>query len=372
MNYLSVFSGIEAASVAWKPLGFKPLGFSEIEPFPCAVLNYRFPDIKNFNDIRQFKEWKIERAVDIVVGGSPCQSFSIAGNRKGIEDERGSLMLTYGNMVNYFKPRWLVWENVPGVLSNNNGKDFLRFLSMLDEYGYGLAWRILDAQYFGVPQRRRRIFLIGYFGDIRYSASVLFDFQGGRRNIEKGGTEWGASPEIKGGVTNSIYNNHPSDSRISRADNVIDTVTRNWGTGGNNTPIVYLMDQGGSVMQTEKNITGTLRAGEHQHNPIIFNRSLNTKYLESDLSATLLGNYHDPGMINLAIYKNQVRKITSKEAERLQGFPDDWTKIPYKNRSAEQCPDSLRYKAIGNSMAVPVMRWIGERIILTEKIFNGA
>jgi DNA (cytosine-5)-methyltransferase 1 len=371
LNYLSVFSGIEAASVAWKPLGFNPLGFSEIEPFPCAVLNYRFPDIKNFNDIKQFKEWKIERTVDILVGGSPCQSFSIAGNRKGIEDERGRLMLTYGNMVNHFKPRWIVWENVPGVLSNNNGKDFLQFLSMLDEYGYGLAWRILDAQYFGVPQRRRRIFLIGYFGDIRYSASVLFDFQGGHWNTKEGGTQrGGASPGIEGSIRKSIYNSHPSDSRISRADNIINIVTRRWGTGGNNTPIACLMDQGGSVMQIENNITGTLRAGEHQHNPIIFNRQVNVKYSKNDLAGTLLGNCHSANMVNLISHEKQVRIITPKEAERLQGFPDDWTKIPYKNKNAERCPDSLRYKAIGNSMAVPVMRWIGERIILTEKIFN--
>jgi DNA (cytosine-5)-methyltransferase 1 len=322
MNYLSVFSGIEAASVAWEPLGFNPLGFSEIEPFPCAVLKYRFPDIENFLDINNFKEWKIGKPVDVVVGGSPCQSFSIAGNRKGIEDERGRLMLTYGNMVNYFNPRWIVWENVPGVLSSGNGKEFRQFLSMLDEYGYGLAWRILDAQYFGVPQRRRRVFLVGYFGDIRYSASVLFDFQDGKGNIKKG-RAGGAAPKTKGSIGSTI-----------------------------------------------NDIAGMLGTGEHQHSPIIFNRKVNAKYSKSNLFGTLLGNCHSSDMVNLVIHEKQVRRLTPREAERLQGFPDDWTKIPYKNKSADKCPDSLRRKAIGNSMAVPVMRWIGERIILTEKIFN--
>jgi DNA (cytosine-5)-methyltransferase 1 len=275
-----------------------------------------------------------------VVGGSPCQSFSIAGNRKGIEDERGRLMLTYANMVNYFKPRWIVWENVSGVLSSNGGKDFLQFLSILDEYGYGLAWRILDAQYFGVPQRRRRIFLIGYYGDIRYSASVLFDFHGGKGNIKKGGAR-GSSQRIEDGVRSAVYNNHPSDSRIKEADNIINTVTEKWGTDGGNTPI-------------------------------ILNRSINSKYSKSDIAATLLGGFHDSSIINITIQNNLVRRITPREAERLQGFPDDWTKVPYKNKSADKCPDSLRYKAIGNSMAVPVMRWIGKRILLTEKIFKEA
>jgi DNA (cytosine-5)-methyltransferase 1 len=139
--------------------------------------------------------------------------------------------------------------------------------------------------------------------------------------------------------------------------------------GGNNMPIV-LMDQGGSVMQAEKGITGTLRAGEHQHNPIIFRRQFNSKYSESNTSSTLLGEYHDSSITNLVKDNQLVRRITPREAERLQGFPDDWTKVPYRNKPAEKCPDSLRYRAIGNSMAVPVMRWIGERILLTEKIFN--
>jgi DNA (cytosine-5)-methyltransferase 1 len=338
LNYFSVFSGIETASVAWEKLGFSAVGFSEIDPFSSAVLKYHFPKIKNYGDINNFKEWKIGQSINIMVGGSPCQSFSIAGNRQGVKDDRGFLMFTYGNLVQHFKPDWIVWENVPGVLSNNRGKDFREFLFMLDEFGYGLAWRVLDAQYFGVPQRRRRIFVIGYFGDIRRSAAVLFDFGGSKGDIKAVGPRGGASERIRECI--KVYNSHPADSRIKNSGGIINTITGRWGTGGNNTPIV-------------------------------FNRSHNTKYTKADKAATLLGEYHDRNYLNLAFYNNQIRKITPCEAERLQGFPDNWTKVPYRNKNAEKCPDGLRYKAIGNSMAVPVMRWIGERILLTEKIFQG-
>jgi DNA (cytosine-5)-methyltransferase 1 len=175
MNYLSVFSGIEAASVAWGGLGFKPVGFAEIDPFACAVLAHHFPCVKNYGDIKNFKEWKIDEAIRIVVGGSPCQSYSLGGHRKGLEDMRGRLMLTYGNLVDHYKPTWVVWENVPGVLSTHNGRDFYEFLSMLEKCGYGVAWRILDAQFFGIPQCRRRVFVICNFGNVHRAAAVLFD-----------------------------------------------------------------------------------------------------------------------------------------------------------------------------------------------------
>jgi DNA (cytosine-5)-methyltransferase 1 len=374
MTYLSVFSGIEAASVAWQGLGFQAVGFSEIDPFCCAVLKHRFTEVINYGDINSFKEWKIGQTVDVVVGGSPCQSYSIAGNRGGASDERGRLMFTYGNMVNHIRPRWLVWENVPGVLSSGKGKDFAEFLCMLDGYGYGLAWRILDAQYFGVPQRRRRVFVIGYLGDIQRPASVLVDTQGGRRDIAPSGTEGrGASPGIDKGAEASVYNVHQHDSRITKSDGIIDTVTGLWGTGGNNTPLC-LMDQGGDVMQAEYGKTGTLRASEHQHNPIVFNRALNSRYRSSDVAATLLGDHHDSGLVNLipAEADGLLRRITPVEAERLQGFPDNWTRVPYRGKAAERCPDGPRYKAIGNAMAVPVMRWLGQRIQFAEGLFKEA
>ncbi len=156
MNYLSVCSGIEAASCAWP--SWSPVAFSEIEPFPCAVLAHHYPDVPNYGDMTKFKEWP-DANVDVLVGGTPCQSFSVAGLRKGLADPRGNLMLTYLAIADKYRPKWLVWENVPGVLSSNGGRDFASFLRGLAELGYGFAYRILDAQYLGVAQRRRRVFV---------------------------------------------------------------------------------------------------------------------------------------------------------------------------------------------------------------------
>lgn len=177
MNFLSVCSGIEAASVAWNPLGWKAVAFSEIEPFPCAVLAHHYPDTPNWGDMNKYKEWP-DVAIDLLCGGTPCQSFSVAGLRKGLDDPRGNLMLTFGAIAAKYRPKWLVWENVPGVLSSNKGKDFGTFLGMLGELGYGFAYRILDAQFFGVPQRRRRVFVVGCLGDWRSAAAVLFERHG--------------------------------------------------------------------------------------------------------------------------------------------------------------------------------------------------
>lgn len=174
MRFLSVCSGIEAASVAWAPLGWTAVAYSEIEPFPCAVLAHHYPDTPNWGDMTKYKEWP-DADIDLLCGGTPCQSFSVAGLRKGLDDPRGNLMLTYLAIAGRYRPKWVVWENVPGVLSSNKGRDFGAFLGMLGQLGYGFAYRVLDAQYFGVPQRRRRVFVVGYLGDWRAAAAVLFE-----------------------------------------------------------------------------------------------------------------------------------------------------------------------------------------------------
>ena len=176
MRFLSVCSGIEAASVAWNPLGWKAVAFSEIEPFPCAVLAHHYPDTPNWGDMTKYKEWP-DVPIDLLCGGTPCQSFSVAGLRKGLDDPRGNLMLTFGAIAAKYRPKWLVWENVPGVLSSNKGRDFGAFLGMLGQLGYGFAYRVLDAQFFGVPQRRRRVFVVGCLGNWRAAAAVLFERQ---------------------------------------------------------------------------------------------------------------------------------------------------------------------------------------------------
>jgi DNA (cytosine-5)-methyltransferase 1 len=205
MKYLSLCSGIEAATVAWHPLGWEAVAYSEIERFPSEVLAHHYPSTPNLGDMTKFKEWNLESNVDLLVGGTPCQSFSVAGLRKGLDDPRGNLMLTYLAIAKQYRPNWLVWENVPGVLSSNGGRDFGSFLGGLAECGYGFAYRVLDAQYFGVAQRRRRVFVVGYLGDWRAAAAVLFE----RHSLS----------------------GHPAPSREKR-EGVAGTIKASVGTGG--------------------------------------------------------------------------------------------------------------------------------------------
>ena len=177
LTYLSVCSGIEAATVAWHPLGWKPIGFAEIDKFPSAVLAHHYPEVKNYGDFTKIEPKDLSCHPDILVGGTPCQSFSIAGKRAGLDDPRGNLTLEFVRLAARLRTRWLVWENVPGVLSIDGGQTFGAFLGALGEVGYGVAYRILDAQYIGVPQRRRRVFVVGHFGDWRRAAAVLFERQ---------------------------------------------------------------------------------------------------------------------------------------------------------------------------------------------------
>ena len=322
MTYLSVCSGIEATSVAWEPLGFKPIGFSEIEPFPCELLKQKYPAVKNYGDITQYEKWNIGQ-FDILVGGTPCQSFSIAGKRGGTADERGALMYAYLGIVETYRPRWVIWENVPGVLSSNSGYDFASFLAGLEECGYGWAYRVLDAQYFGVPQRRRRVFVVGH-SDNRtdLAAEVLFEPEKHRASFKAGK---GKKKEITGTLTTGF------GERGFYSDSIL-----------NNQFAVE------SYAQTSFG-----------------------GYREGCGTLTASGGEFGGGSETIIKERNRIRRLTPLECERLQGFLDNYTQIEWRGKPTEQCPDSLRYKAIGNSMAVPVMRWIGERIkrITGEKYY---
>lgn len=288
MNYLSVCSGIEAATVAWHDMGWNPVGFSEIEKFPSQLLAHHYPNVTNYGDMTKFKEWNINEPVNLLVGGTPCQSFSVAGLRKGLDDPRGNLMLTYLAMADHFKPKWLLWENVPGVLSSNRGADFGALLQGMAQLGYGFAYRVLDAQYFGVPQRRRRVFVVGCLGDWRSAAKVLFESESLCRDITQ---------TIKSKKENSM----PIEKSIDDWNvDISPTIT--------------------------SSASGWSRTGNVATEPDTY------------------------------ILKNKkLRRFTIKECERLQGFPDNYTNTPTSS-------DATRYKALGNSMAVPVMKWIGNRI----------
>lgn len=312
MKYGSVCSGVEAATVAWHPLGWEPQWFSEIEKFPSAVLAHHYPEVPNHGDMTKFKEWT-DDPIDLLVGGTPCQSFSVAGLRKGLDDPRGNLMLTYLAIADKYRPRWLVWENVPGVLSSNRGRDFGTFLGALGQLGYGFAYRVLDAQYFGVAQRRRRVFVVGYLGDWRRAAAVLFE----RESLSGHPAPGREKREEAAGYTPSSF------GKYSSCD--FETETMPIAFGAQNSA-----RQGDSV---SAHVTPTLDKSK-------------TPAVMSDLA---------------------VRRLTPRECERLQGFPDDYTLIQYRGKDAADGP---RYKAMGNSMAVPVMRWIGERIQMVENIMR--
>ena len=172
MKYLSVCSGIEAASVAWAR--WTPIAFAEVDKFCSALLQHHYPNVPNWGDINGYQDWP-RADPDVLIGGTPCQSFSVAGLRRGLADPRGNLMLDYLGIADRYRPRWVVWENVPGVLSENNGRSFGTFLGGLAELGYGFAYRVLDAQYFGLAQRRKRVFVVGCLGNWRGAAAVLLE-----------------------------------------------------------------------------------------------------------------------------------------------------------------------------------------------------
>ena len=364
MKYGSVCSGVEAATVAWHPLGWEPQWFSEIEKFPSAVLEHHYPNTPNFGDMTQFKEWPND-PIDLLVGGTPCQSFSIAGLRKGLDDPRGNLMLTYLAIAERYAPRWIVWENVPGVLSSNGGRDFGTFLAALGKIGYGFAYRVLDAQYFGVAQRRRRVFVVGYLGDWRRAAAVLFERESlsghPAPSREKG-------QEVAACLTTGVGQRYDPETETlpvttgSLCARTGQSISVQDASQGHLLPIAFgaqnSASQGDSV---STKVTPTL---DKSKTPAVVFQPV-ADCLTAAYATKWNGNASATNGSLFAAQSSAVRRLTPRECERLQGFPDDYTLVPHRNKPAADGP---RYKALGNSMAVPVMRWIGERIQHVEGI----
>ena len=390
IRYGSLCSGIEAASVAWEPLGWQPAWFAEIEPFPCAVLARHWPNVPNHGDMTQLVGKILNGSIeapDVLVGGTPCQAFSVAGLRGSLDDERGNLTLVLIRILdaidfirarNGQPPCILVWENVPGVL-NTKDNAFGCFLGGLagedmplvpagqrwTNAGYVLghkrriAWRILDAQYFGVPQRRRRVFIIASAG-IASPAEILFERQG-----EAG--DFGAGAETREDPATFIE----SSFGTYRQSAVGGTVKASGGAlqGGSETLLVVHGRQ--TPCTSDKAFTLDCQHNGNTNVVCIHGNTIGrqphnggngTGAIQDGTSYTLTAT--DRHAVSDGL---QVRRLTPIECERLQGFPDNHTQIPWRGKPAAECPDSPRYKAIGNSMAVPVMRWIGKRIIQERK-----
>jgi len=412
MNYLSVCSGIEAATVAWHDIGWNPVGFSEIELFPSAVLSHHYPDVANFGDMTKFKEWNLEpNGVDLLVGGTPCQSFSVAGLRKGLDDPRGNLALTYCSMLDHFRPTWFIWENVPGVLSSSGGRDFGSFLGAVAELGYGFAYRVLDAQYFGVAQRRRRVFVVGYLGNWQRAAAVLFERESLCRDTAPSREAW---KETAGAARTGLIGGVDYENNAHRFDEPTGPLLKGSPTGGGR-PLPAIVTAARMVafgVGTDcynGSITGDVActmgtpgsnsnaSGPTFMQPVTYDRQSSGEYGTAQVASTMsardyksatdlvaqpvvapsLTASNDPSrspqssevtqqVAAVHAASMEVRRLTPVECERLQGFPDNYTNIPWRKK--DESPDGPRYKALGNSMAVPVMRWIGERINQVKEI----
>ena len=462
MRYLSVCSGIGSDAVAWHPLGWETAAFAEIDPQASAVLGHRFPGIPNAGDFTEIGEAD-HGPVDLVAGGTPCQSFSVAGLRGGMDDDRGNLALEFCRLVGRVRPRWVVWENVPGVLSSNGGRDFGSLLQAMEELGYFGCWRTLDAQYirtqqhpFAVPQRRRRVFVVFHLGDWRPPVAVLLEPESLRRDppprreagqrvaptLEAragvGGAAWGTDFLAGGGLVagaisakwakgsggpagDECYNlvphsiapaltANPYGDNESREGLLVSHSLRSEGFDasedgtGRGTPIVAFSckDHGADA----GDVSPTLRAMPHDKSHpnaggqvaiAIQERAVSENpengpegrgWRDDGAAYTLESRHHaqavafdprqDPnpheeytGPVDSKIppqavqTATMVRRITPLEAERLMGLPDNWTAVPYRGKPMRDGP---RYRLIGNGIAINALRWIGERIVMFEKV----
>lgn len=374
MRYVSLFSGIEAASVAWIPLGWTPVAFCEIDPFACAVLRHHYPSVPNLGDITQV-DWSVLRGkADVVVGGSPCQSFSIAGKREGLQGQSG-LMFEYIRAVREIRPEWFVWENVPGALTVERGEAFRQFLSEMDDLGYGMAWRILDSQFFGVAQRRRRLFVVGHLGDMR-AGDVLFESESMCGDTQTSKQKREALARAAEGCAGE---GREPWAAVAFAQNTRDEVRLVGGNGDLAGAIcaspgskqqTYALASGQSNAELSRDLAPTLNCDHEQ--PVVMLKMRHTgtpnkgggegAMWGEDVSYTL-ATHQDQAMFAPTDTGYVVRRLTPTECERLQGFPDAYTDVQYRGKPAS---DTVRYKALGNSFAVPVIRWIGERIKAVE------
>jgi DNA (cytosine-5)-methyltransferase 1 len=334
--YGSVCSGIEAASVAWDGLGFVPSFFSEIDPGPRAVLEAHFPDVPVHGDFTSIGAEQYE-PINLLVGGTPCQSFSTSGLRKGMDDSRGVLALEFLRLAQRKRPRWVVWENVPGVLSIHKGRAFAAFLSGLAECGYGFAYRVLDAQFFGVPQKRRRVFVVGHSGaNWQRAGAVLFERESlfGYPSPPQEGPE-----SLNGRSVPASIGSGRDQSQVPLCGEIAPTLD------------AQMDAKWGSFQWTKQKLAVAIMA----------HGQANAEIRTDGISPTLTCLHEAP---ILATPEN-LRRFTPLECERIMGFPDNHTAVPWKRGTM---PDGRRYKMLGNSMAVPVMRWLGERIRMVDAL----
>lgn len=398
MKFLSLFSGIEACSVAWKSLGWECVGFSEIEPFPCTVLQHHYPSVPNLGDVTKITEQQIADLgeFDVLVFGSPCQDLSVAGTRMGFQDgTRSNLFYEALRIFDYARKhnncRFALWENVPGAFSSNKGADFtavVREMAGLQDIttptnGWGntgvalgenglLEWRVLDAQYFGLAQRRKRVFAILDTGDWFNRPPILFEQESVRGDTPPSRTQGGettttpnSSSTTSSGQVLAFQSSH---NNVAVKDNITPPILAAQGTTGNKG--VYGLQP--KLYSAMREISPTLCA-THYKDPMC----VGIPNKVGIISGNIIGRKPTNGGNQVGVYEGDVaptlttadnhavisdyivRRLTPIECERLMGFPDGYTDVPNNGKPAS---NSARYKALGNSMAVPVMQWIGKQI----------
>lgn len=421
LDYISVCSGIEAATVAAKGLPMRPLAFSEIEDFPCTLLQHHYPNIPLHGDFTTMKGTEYGSA-RLLIGGTPCQDFSIAGQRLGMDAPRGNLAIEYLRLAVRSGVQWILWENVPGILSSwSDGKragfesnDFDTFLNLMGECGFGVAWRVLDAQHFGVPQRRRRVFVVGYLGDWRPAAAVLFERDCLQRNItprretrQRAASGSAESAGESSGIPYRMtaFGEYADDDTASAlkardykdATDLIafnarqDPVPNESVTGAldcytNTHAICHPINDkatrykgGGDTRSNDGSANGLGIGNNGDPSPTLDTSSRHAVAFtqnsrdevrmiggDGDMVGAIAAN-HGSKQQNYLYQNMAVRRFTPVECERLMGFEDNYTLVPYKGKLAT---DGHRYKAIGNSMPVPVMRWIQDRICKVDAIME--
>ena len=350
MRYFSSFTGVGGFDLAM-PKDWECVGFSEIDRYANMVLRQRFPDVKNYGDINAIK-WNEIPDFEVLFGGTPCQDLSLAGKRKGLVGERSGLFYKFVEALKAKKPKYFVWENVKGALSSSQGRDFIEVLNQFSEAGYSLWWQVLNAKYFGVPQNRERIFIVG-FRD-RSPPEVFFEPEGSAEDNELQGQP----------TANTLQARYTS---LREGSYII---------GGQQHTQDYAVQAGqsGRRFKNPGEPMFTL-TGQDIHGVIIHNMQPRSPFRPSadrggsgHLTKTDGTTYTiDTGNTNAVQLGNQIRRLTPKECERLMSWPDNWTRwgIDEKGNTIE-ISDTQRYKMAGNGVVSNVVKWIIENVILRD------
>ena len=365
LSFASLFAGIGGFDLAFERAGMIPTWQVEIDKPASSILSRQFPGVPNYHDVTEVKGNAVT-AVDLICGGFPCQDVSVAGKRAGLAGKRTGLFFEAARIIEEVRPEWVVLENVPGLLSSNSGRDMGTVLGTLGDLGYGYAYRVLDAQYFGLAQRRRRVFIVGHLGGWAGPAAVLLEPEGVYRNPapsrEAGARITGTLAASSG--SGSLGGVGQSASAITSriVEDITGTLSGGAHPGGLNGQDAYngfAIPVSVTGSRTHAEGADASEDGTGRGTPIVAiaeNGRSEIRYM--DIAPALSTGGGKPGLSYSATFDGlAVRRLTPRECERLQGFPDDWT--------AGQS-DAQRYRQLGNAVAVPVVEWIGRRIVAVD------